>query len=82
MSKRRYQRGERCTSVDEAMAERIVYVGYWDNPRCVDFLNNMSYRTLKRFLDTCGIYKAVESDNPVRDRPEIKLEGQIDLFEE
>ena len=81
MSKRRYKRGDRLNSLSEVMEEKLVYLGPWQSPRTIEVAKSLTYRTLEGYLNGYGIYKAVECEKAPKERIEIKLDGQINLFE-
>lgn len=81
MSKRRYKRGDRIDTIQEVMSEPLVYVGPWKSPRSIEVVKNMTYRTIENFLNRHGIYKAVECEETPKERKEVELDGQINLFE-
>ena len=75
-------RGDRLQTIPEVMAERIVYIGYIPNPRSIEVVKSLQYRSIEKYLEGPGIYKAVPNDGTGGDRPLVHLDGQINMFEE
>ena len=81
MSKKKWMRGQRLLTIPDVMAERLVYLGYIPNPRHIEFVKSLSYRSIEGYLKYPGIYKAVPNDGS-GDRPIVNLKGQTSLFTE
>ena len=81
MSKKRYVRGDRIETIEDVMKERIVYFGFWPAPRSIEVVKSLQYRKIENCMKYPGIYKAVEGFGTSGDRAEVKLKGQINLFE-
>ena len=76
-------RGDRLQTIPEVMAERIVYIaGFSSSPRNIEVVKSFQYRTIEKFLNGSGIFKAVPYDGVGGDRPLVHLDGQINMFEE
>lgn len=82
MSKRKWMRGERLESIPDVMAESIVYVaGFSSSPRSIEVVKSFQYRTIEKFLNESGIFKAVPYDGVGGDRPLVHIDGQMNMFE-
>ena len=59
MSKAKYEKGERITSLDELREQQFIYLPF--GIRHAGFVQSMSFRTLCMYMDR-GIYKAKLKD--------------------
>lgn len=80
--KRKYHRGQRITSFEELLEQRLVYLSAYDNrTKSIEVVKCMMLGTVMKFLDCGMIYKAIPGEGP----DEVTaigepLEGQTNIF--
>lgn len=81
--KRKYHRGERITSFEDLLQEKIVYMGTDIRPKSILWVKSMQLNTILHFMGKYGIYKAVfgEGHDLPAGLPAEQIEGQINYFE-